>query len=414
METITEVDETIEKTSPQNSPRIVKNKQFIQKMLTNTRVKATINSDFSECIFKNIVFQNLNGCKFTACEFTGCAFQKDLIGTHFIKCKHIRSNFTEIKLQDCVISKTALLDITAMFTMFDTCHFMDGELSSRTVQNCTFLNARFERFNILTNTHIIKGTFTGVSFDTLTIRESAFSDTAFKNCSFTSVNQSLSQFLRCSFPYCVLSKCTYNDNKFLRCRYDHFTVKHSNLLRNNYEGSSMDHTTFERSTFSYNNLLKGSFYNINFTFCTTRGNHKKDAVFCNSEMLTSTNMEVIAYFKEDFNSRDAYSYRLKLLIPTEGIVPIQGQDITVKSGTNSLSFIVPYERLNACYLIQVEKIPLSTFASLFNYSTNDDEILQYVEIDGKMFLNGTKKVNGKMYQGFIPPKPIKKKRTKSL
>ena len=418
MDTITEENQEdeadVETTSPPTSPRIIKNKKFVQKTLANTRVKTTVNSEFTDCKFQNIVFQHLKGCNFTGCEFSGCAFQKDLIGIQFIQCQHLKSTFTEIRLQDCIFEKTALIDITGMFSSFDTCHFMDGELSSRTIQNCSFHNTEFERFNILTNTHIIKATFSGTSFDSLTVREATFSDTAFKNCSFRSVNQSLSQFRRCSFPYCSLVKCTYSDNKFLRCTYDHFVVKKSNILRNNFEGSKMDHTVFERSNFSYNNLSKGSFYNINFTFCTTRDNRKKDAVFCNSEMLTSTKMQVVVFFKNEFAAQDTYLYNLKLLLPSSEVYTIPDQAVTAAANAESLSFSVPYEMLNACYLIQIEKVAQSTFSSLFNYSVNEEEIFKYIVIDEKVFMHGQLQINGTRYEGFIPPHSIKKKRTNSL
>ena len=287
-------------------------------------------------------------------------------------------------------------------------------MASQKTQNCTFTNNKFERFNFISNTHIVKAVFTGSSFDSLTIREVTFSDSSFKNCSFNQINQSTSQCIRCSFPYCSLFKCTYSDNKFVRCTYDHFTVKHSNLLRNNYEGSSMDHTTFERTNFSYNNLTKGSFYNINFTFCTTRDNNKTDAVFCNSEMLTSTNMEVLSYFKDDFTSRDSYTYHLKLIFPNGTTHPIQDQDVAVKDTAPSATFIVSYELLNACSVIQVTKTPNSTFGSLFLYSANEEEVFKHIMIDNKMYLLGKKIINGTNYVGFVPPVTIKKKRSNSL
>lgn len=413
MESIPEEGDA-QQSSPESSPRCVENKQFKGKTLSNTKIKDTVNSEFVNCNFSNILFQHLSGCRFTSCEFTGCVFQKDVKNCQFIQCRHQKSNLTSVRIRDCIFDKTALVELTAMFTVFDNCQFMDGEYSSQKTQNCKFLNVQFERFNILSSTSIVKGVFTGSTFDTLTIRDTSFVDSSFKNCRFKTVNQSQSQCVRCSFPYCSLFKCTYSDNKFIRCLYDHFNVKHSNILRNNFEGSSMDHTTFERTNFSYNNLSKGSFYNINFTFCTTRDNNKKDAVFCNSEMLTSTKMEVCAYFKDQFDSQDSYTYNLKLVFPNGETFLIPDQDMTVKGGAPSVSFVVSYELLNACSLMQVVKTSSSAFSSIFNYSQNEEEVFKHILIDDRMFLIGKKIINGTNFVGFIPPQVIKKKRCNSL
>ena len=394
--------------------RVLENKHLKNQTMKNQRFKDAVNVEFSNCTFNSVVFQSLSRCSFTKCEFSGCTFHRNLTNVKFVKCKHHRTNLTEIVLHECLFEKTQVSDVTAMFTNFDAVNFIDGEFSSRKTQKCSFMNCQFLRFNILPTTVLENATFTGTVFDALTIRESVFSDTNFKNCVFQTVNQTRSSFERCSFPYTSLKRCTFSDNQYTRCQYDHFVVKFSNLLRNSFEGSRMDHTSFERTNFSYNNLTKGVFYNIKFTFCVTRDNCKTDAVFCNSEMLTSSQMEVVCGFKPGFKSTDAYQYRIKLLSANGGALVLPDQVVTVSHGAPSATFLVSYDLLNMATMIQIEKTSNTTFGNIFNYSASNEEIINHIRIDDKMYMHGKKRINGKEYIGFIANKSTRGVRSKSL
>jgi len=400
--------------SDSSSPRVIENKNMQKQSLKNTKVKHSVNVQFTNCSFDSVIFATLSRCKFTGCEFKGCAFSNDLKNVKFIQCKHHESNFTQILLVDCLFEKTQLSSVISMATTFDNCRFIDGEYSSHKTQQCKFLNTHLIRFNIMCSTQVENSTFTGCKFDTLTMRQVSFTDTHFKNCALTSVNQTQSSLLRCEFPYTSLYRCSLTDNKFIRCKYDHFDIKHSNVLRNSFEGSSMNHTKLERTNFSYNNMSSGSFYNINFTFCTTRDNNKKDAVFCNSEMLTSTKLNVTGLFNKDFSYVDSYQYCVKLVATNGGQMVLPDQTLTVQKDAPSVTFLVSYDLLNLAVMIQIEKTSNSTFGSIFNYSASNEEVFKEICIDNKVYLPGRKTINGKTYFGFIAPNARRKIRSKSL
>lgn len=397
-----------------DASRILQNENIKNQTIKNKRFKDAVSVEFANCSFNSCMFQSLSRCSFTMCEFVGCTFHKNVTNVKFVQCKHKESNFTQITLQDCLFEKTLLSNITAMFSKFDAVNFIDGELSSKRAQKCTFMNCQLTRFNILAGTLLENATFTGTEFDSLTIRQTNFTDTNFKNCSFKTINQTQSTFIRCSFPYTSLWKCTFNDNNFKRCKYDHFVVKFSNLLRNSFEGSKMDHTSFERTNFSYNKLDKGSFFNITFTFCITRDNNKKDAIFCNSEMLTSSQMAVICTFKDGFKSTDAYQYTINLVSPNGGELVVPNQLVAVAANSPSVTFLVSYDLLNLAAMVQVQKKSFSAFGSIFNYSASDEEVIRHLCIDDKMYLYGKKIINGYSFFGFIPPQRVRKIRSKSL
>lgn len=412
MDPIPEEVETTEESAPPS--RILENITIKNQTMKNNRFKDAVNVEFTNCSFNSCVFQTLSRCSFSKCEFVGCTFHKNVTNVKFLQCKQRESNFTQIVLQDCLFEKTLLNNITAMFSKFDACKFIDGELSSKKTKKCTFTSCGLLRFNILPGTLFENATFTGTKFDSLLIRQTNFADTDFKNCKFKTINQTQSMFMRCSFPYTSLWKCSFNDNQFNRCKYDHFVVKMSNVLRNSFEGSTMDHTSFERSNFSYNNLEKGTFHNINFTFCTTRENNKKDATFCNSEMLTSSQIEVVCKFKDGFNSTDSYQYGIKLVSANGREMTVPNQIVTVAANAPSVTFLVSYDLLNLASMVQIIKTSTSAFGSIFNYSASDEEVIRHVCIDDKIYMYGKKIINGNTFFGFISPKSTRKIRSKSL
>jgi len=347
------------------------------------------------------------------CEFKGCVFGKNLINVKFIKCKHNQTNLTEITVQDCLFEQTEMLDITTVFCRFIHSVFMDGEFSSKKNQKCFFKHNTFTRFNFLPCTVFENATFIGTNLNHLTFRKVLLHNTSFKNCTFDSVNLTQSSFNICVFTYVDIIKSSVNDNLFLYCSYDNYNLNYTNILRNSFEGSSMNHTKFERSNFSYNNLEKGSFSNIIFTFCITRDNIKTDATFCNSEMLTSSNLEVKCYFKDGFENTDAYIYTVHL-ISGKGTVLNVSDQVTCNVKTKTITFLLSYDLLNRTKIIKMEKAVNSTFGSFFPFSTNNEKVFKYIIIDDEMFLYGKKVINGKTILGFVHPPNKKKVRSKSL
>ena len=396
--------------------RVYENKTIEKKHFKDSEIKKDfINCSFLNCSFTGVIFKTLVKTTFEKCEFTKCVFYKDLKNVSFHQCKHTETNFTKITLTDCFFMRTGLIQTSVLFSTFDNCTFEDGEFSSPETKQSKFLNCKFTRYNVLNETKMTHSTFTGTEFNHLMVYESSFHSTSFKNCSFTTVNQRQCCFNVCDFPYSSVLKSTFSDNKFLRCNYSHFSIKHSNILRNSFQGSTMDHVLFERSVFSYNNLSEGKFYNLTFTFCTTRENKKKDAVFCNSEMLTSTQLAVTAHFKDNFEHREAYTYCLKLFSQTGSELPYLERFITVQEKAPSVAFLVSYDLLNQSSVLQVSKHSTSTFGGLFTFSANQEQVIKYITINEKCYMVGVKVINGNKISGFISDiEPKKRFRSKSL
>ena len=392
METIIEEKETKKIINKHISGEQYKHKQFVN----------CVSSEFSKCTFNGVTFQHLCRCSFNDCVFSNCLFTKDLVSVIFMKCEHSRSDFTKITISNSVFEKTGLHDITASFSTFDTVKFIDGELSSKKTINCVFHKNIFSRYNFLPNTFFSLTTFTGSCFEALSIRSSTFQDSGFKNCSFRNVNQTKTKNTLCSFLYCSVSKSTLTDNTFNNCKYDYFSVDESNILRNSFKGSSMDHTKFSKTDYSYNNLTNGSFNNIKFMFCSTRDNNKKDAVFCNSEMLTATDLEVKAVFQDSFESQHSYIYSLKAVFPTGRVLLIPDQAVVVKENAVSAIFMVKHDILKTASIIQIEKKSNSAFAGVFIFSNNTEEVFKYLEIENKLYFPGVKTINGTTFNGFLP------------
>tara|TARA_B110000211_G_scaffold3114_1_gene3723 strand:- start:24 stop:557 length:534 start_codon:yes stop_codon:yes gene_type:complete len=177
----------------------------------------------------------------------------------------------------------------------------------------------------------------------------------------------------------------------------------------------MDHVVFERSNFSYNDLCNGTFTNISFTFCVTRDNKKKDATFCNSEMLTSTQIDVTATFKREFVNQDSYTYEIKAIARNGIELTIPSHTVTVLANAPSVTFMVSYDILNQTGLLSVVKKPLSTFAAMFTFSNNIEEVVEFITINDKIYASGEKLINGKKHIGFLSATSTEKRfRSKSI
>ena len=327
---------------------------------------------FHNSNFHGVVFSMLEHVQFIGCKFSDVIFNKNLDGCEFTDCNFNGISFAQGTCERTKFAQCELMQFSSEQRRFFTCSFENCEAIMK-VQNSAFNGCTFKKTVILPLSIFSNTLFKTTSFARCTLFKIAFKECDFQKTSIKKCNLNASSMINCKTQSISFNETSMNQMSFDGSILYTTRFQECHVLKSSFKFCEITNTELKHGSFSYNDLQDAIITNIQFIFCATEDNHKKDTLFKNAENTKSVVCAIKCYLDEDSNIANQYTFTIQLLNNQKRVL----KETQIVPINNRVEFNAQTSIVDQCVSISVNVVSNSYFTLPFS---QNPECIKFKEI----------------------------------